>query len=63
MRTKHKNKIRKSTKYFGIVISAVLLIISVASLLTNISNENMKTKTKEIYSYTNKFNFFYYYNL
>lgn len=63
MRTKHKNKIRKSTKYFGIVISAVLLIISVASLLTNISNENMKTKTKEIYSYTNKFNYDYKVNL
>lgn len=63
MRARYKNKIRKSTKYFGIFISIVLLIISLASFITNISNENMKTRTKEIYKYTNKFNYDYKVNL
>lgn len=63
MRTKYKNRIRKSTKYIYTAIATVLLIISVTSLLKNVSNENIKTRTKEIYQYTNKYNYSYNVNL
>ena len=36
MRTKQKNKIRKSTKYIGSFISIVLLVTSFISLMKNI---------------------------
>ena len=45
MRTKQKNRIRKSTKYIGTIISIVLLVTSFLSLMKNISNENIKTRT------------------
>ena len=60
MRTKQKNRIRKSTKYIGTIISIVLLVTSLISLTKNLSNENMKTNTKEIYNYKNKFNYMSY---
>lgn len=63
MRTKQKNRIRKSTKYIGSIISIVLLVTSFISLMQNVSNENIKTRTKEIYNYTNKFNYDYNVNL
>ena len=63
MRAKQKNKIRKSTKYIGSIISIVLLVTSLISLTKNLSNENMKTNTKEIYNYKNKFNYEYNVNL
>lgn len=63
MRTKQKNRIRKSTKYIGTIISIVLLVTSFISLMKNVSNENIKIKTKEIYNYTNKFNYDYHVNL
>ena len=63
MRTKQKNRIRKSTKYIGTIISIVLLVTSFLSLMKNISNENIKTRTREIYNYTNKFNYDYDVNL
>ena len=63
MRTRQKNKIRKSTKYIGSFISILLLITSFISLLKNISNENVKTRTREIYNYTNKFSYDYNVNI
>ena len=63
MRTKQKNRIRKSTKYIGIVICIVLLVTSFVSLMKNLSNENVKTRTREIYNYTNKFEYDYHVNL
>ena len=63
MRAKQKNKIRKSTKYIGTFISIALLILSFISLMKNISNENIKTRTEEIYNYTNKFSYDYNVNI
>ena len=63
MRSKPKNKIRKSTKYIGSIIFGVILVASFTNLMVNLSNENIKTRTKEIYSYTNKFNYDYNVNL
>ena len=63
MRTRQKNKIRKSTKYISSIVSIVLLITSLISLMTNLSEENIKTRTKEIYNYTNTFNYDYQVNL
>lgn len=63
MRRAQKNRIRKSTKYVCIIVSMILFIFSFSSLAKNLSEENMKTKTKEIYNYTNKFNYDYKVNL
>ncbi len=63
MRAKPKNKMRKSTKYIGSFISIVLLLTSLVSLVKNLSNENMKTSTREIYNYKNMFNYDYNVNL
>ena len=63
MKIKNKNKMRKSTKYISIVFAIALLITSIYSLTINISKENIKTRTKEIYKYTNKFNYDYKVNL
>ena len=63
MRAKQRNKIRKSTKYFSIIIAIVLFVTSFSSLVNNLSKENQKVKTKQIYSYTNKFNYDYKVNL
>lgn len=63
MRAKQKNRIRKSTKYAYTMIAIVLLATSLCSLAKNLSAENVKTRTKEIYHYTNKFNYDYKVNL
>lgn len=63
MRARQKNRIRKSTKYAYIIIAVVLLITSLSSLGKNLSEENVKTRTKEIYNYTNKFDYDYKVNL
>lgn len=63
MRKKQKIRMRKSTKYFYTIIAIILLTLSSMSLLKNLSEENMKTKTEEIYNYTNKFNYDYQVNL
>ena len=63
MKTKTKNKMRKSTKYVTIVVSIIVLIFSFINFITTIQKENMKTFTKEIYKYTNKFNYDYKINL
>ena len=60
---KAKNRMRKSTKYVRILIAIVLLVFSLISLLKNLQEENMSTKTKEIYKYTDKFNYDYKINL
>ncbi|MGN1270288.1 MAG: DUF5305 family protein [Clostridia bacterium] len=63
MRAKQKNRLRKSTKYIYVLIAIALAIISLFNLLYNLSESNMKTKTKQVYQYTNKFNYDYYVNL
>lgn len=63
MRAKQKNRIRKSTKYTVIIIAIVLLVTSLCNLMQNLSKENVKTRTKEIYNYTNKFDYDYKVNL
>ena len=63
MKTKFKNKMRKSTKYAITVVSIIVLIFSFINFINTIQKENMKTSTKEIYKYTNKFNYDYKINL
>lgn len=63
MRTKAKNKMRKSTKYVTIIVAIIVLIFSFINFIKNIQKENMKTSTKEIYKFTNKFNYDYKINL
>ena len=60
---KGKSKIRKSTKYVTIIVSMIVLIFSFINFIKTIQKENMKSYTKEIYKYTNKFNYDYKINL
>ncbi len=62
-KVKQKNKIRKSTKYTCIIIAIVLIVFSLSNLLNNLSKENMKKTTKEIYNYKNTFKYDYKVNL
>lgn len=61
MKSRNKSKMRKSTKYMLISISIILLILSLSGFIQNVLNRNTNTitKTKEIYKYTNKFNYDY----
>lgn len=64
MRAKReKVRIRKSTKYICIIVAVVLIIVSFGNLLKNTENKNTVTKTKQIYFYTNKYNYDYNTNL
>ena len=63
MKTRVKNKMRKSTKYVTIVVSIIVLIFSFINFIRTMQKENMKTYTKEIYKYTNKYNYDYKINL
>ena len=63
MKTKVKNKMRKSTKYVTIIISIIVLIFSFNNFVANVQKQNMKTYNKEIYKYTNKYNYDYKINL
>lgn len=63
MRANPKNRIRKSTKYAVIIIAIVLLVTYLCNLMQNLSKENVKIRTKEIYNYTNKFDYDYKVNL
>ena len=63
MKKKQKNKMRKSTKYVTTVVSIIILIFSFINFIKTIQKENMKTSTKEIYKYTNKYSYDYKVNL
>lgn len=63
MRKKQKIRIRKSTKYIYTTIATIMLVISVINLFSILSGENVISNKKEIYSYTNKFNYEYVVNL
>ena len=63
MRYKRKIRIRKSTKYFLILLSIILLLFSFIDLTNNIQKNTNKTIKKEIYKYTDKFNYDYKINL
>ncbi len=63
-RNKTKNRIRKSTKYIYILIAIVLIVVSSYDFLRRFGTDlNLKTTSKQIYSYTNKFNYNYDVNL
>jgi len=63
MRFKRKNRMRKATKNALIATSIILLFFSFASLINNMQKNNQTTITKEIYKYTDKFNYDYKINL
>lgn len=63
MKAKFKNKMRKSTKYGVTIVSIIVLIFSFINFIKTMQKENMKTFTKEIYKYTNKYNYNYKVNL
>lgn len=63
MRFKRKNRMRKTTKYALITLALILLVFSFSSLINNIQKNNQNTVTKEIYKYTDKFNYDYKINL
>ena len=63
MRYHKKNRLRKSTKYSLIFLSIILLIFSVSDLINNLQKDNQNTIKKEIYKYTDKFNYDYKINL
>ena len=63
MKTRKNKRIRKATKYTIIIIALIMLIISSNSLTNRLQNPNENAITKEIYKYTNKFNYNYNVNL
>ena len=63
MKTKFKNKMRKSTKYAVTIVAIIVLIFSFINFIKTMQKENMKTFTKEIYKYTNKYSYDYKVNL
>lgn len=63
MRARRKKRIRKSTKYIGIIISIFFIMFSSSNLVNLLSNQNIGKKTEEIYSYINAFNYNYKVNL
>ena len=63
MMQKKKNRMRKSTKYIVLAISIIVIIFSLIDFIKRLQEENMNVSTKEIYKYTNKFNYDYKINL
>ena len=63
MRFKRKNRMRKATRYALITISSILIIFSFSSLINNIQRKDQNIITKEVYRYTDKFNYDYKINL
>ena len=63
MRKIQKTRMRKSTKYIYLIIALTLSSLSLISLVNNFRQNNILTKTQEIYKYTNKFNYDYNVNL
>ena len=63
MRKKQKIRIRKSTKYIYTIIATIMLVASSTNLFSILSRENIINNKKEIYSYTNKFDYKYEVNL
>lgn len=63
-RTRRKIKMRKSIRYFYLVSAILILTCSCGYLIkTLMAAEKSNIKTKEIYSYANKFNYSYKVNL
>ena len=52
-------RIRKSLKITGVIISAILFIVSCVGIGSTLMNKNIINGSKEIYSYTNKYNYDY----
>lgn len=60
---RQKNRIRKSTKNIYTIVAIIILITSLIGLIKETGQNNVSTKTKQVYSYTNKFNYNYKVNL
>ena len=58
MRRKTKNMMRKSTKYFILLVS-ILLFVLFARLFYNSCFNNSSKQTEEIFSYSNDFSYQY----
>ena len=52
MRKIQKTRMRKSTKYIYLIIAITLSSLSLISLVNNFSQNNISTKTQEIYKYS-----------
>lgn len=63
MKTKMINKIRRSTKYTIVIASAILILFSLVNFAIYLQQENMITERRQIYKYTNKYNYDYKINL
>lgn len=63
MRVTHKRKIRKSTRFFYILIAIALLFVSLASFLSILFSDNSYNDKEEVYAYDAKFNSTYVVNL
>ena len=50
---KNKNRIRRSTKYIYSAVAIVILLTSFYTLIKETQDENIDTKNKQVYSYTN----------
>ena len=59
MKKKQKTKLRKSTRYIYFFVAIILLAFSVSNLFSISQKENVRNTRKEIYSYTNKYNYNY----
>ncbi len=59
MRSKQKMKLRKSTRYIYLLLGFTMLVVFGYRLMKNTSGDGTINTKKEIYSYTNKFNYSY----
>lgn len=60
---RQKNRMRKSTKNVYTIVTIIILIASLFGLIKEIGQNSVSTQTKQIYNYTNKFNYSYKVNL
>lgn len=58
-----KTKLRKNMRYFYLGISLLVFVFSCCKIVALFSNNKIKNKQTEIYSYTNKFDYTYNVNL
>lgn len=63
MGMKQVRKMRKSMKYGLTAFAVILIVFSFFNLIQNLSTDKIKTRTVDIYKYTNKFNYDYKVNL
>lgn len=62
-RANRKIKLRKSTRYFYIILATALLVVSLVGFMQTLLKENIYNRKHEIYSYENRFSYDYNVNL